>query len=433
MSRRLALRGADCVLLALSERFAGVRTGHNASLIIHAQGALDPARVREALCRFLDYSPWPAAHLFRPLPWGPLSWKVLPPAVRVPPPVEVCASAPADVVRKVEDELNQPINARHQPPLRVRLLDLGAPGGAPQSVLIMTWSHVMMDPRGAEFLLAALARLDTDGSSSWGSELPEFEPAADPRPVQERGRIALRGIAHLRELGRTPPLSLGRGARGSGRARFLRKSYREPAATSDRRCREITWRLAIVGRAVAELWQRRGLPDVPFLVPLSVDQRKKGASGPFFGNCLAFHFARFRPSEAGDPEAVAKQLRQQMIDALREGQIESNLCGMDFLKYRPVRWMLREMPWVASGETFSFNCADTVDFSPGLETAFGARIANAFHVPTVLPRPGLGVFFSHFAPRNNIVICWAEGVVTEAEAERILDSVAAGLAWVPES
>ncbi len=53
---------------------------------------------------------------------GPMLFpqKALPPAVRVPPPVEVCASVPADVGPPGGDVLSLPINARHHPPLRVR-------------------------------------------------------------------------------------------------------------------------------------------------------------------------------------------------------------------------------------------------------------------------------------------------------------------------
>jgi len=84
--------------------------------------------------------------------------------------------------------------------------------------------------------------------------------------------------------------------------------------------REITWRLALVGKAMAGLWDRRGLPAVPFLVPISVDLRPKGDAGPTFGNWLAFHFARFSPAETADVAGLARALRAQMADAVRAGR-----------------------------------------------------------------------------------------------------------------
>jgi hypothetical protein len=193
--------------------------------------------------------------------------------------------------------------------------------------------------------------------------------------------------------------------------------------------RELSWRLAVVGRAMAELWARRGLPDVPFLLPVAVDLRPRGEAGPTFGNYLAFHFARFRPSEAADPTGLARALRQQMADAVRDGQIEANAVAMEFLKYRPVSRMLRTLPWTKGGETFSFNCADVTDFPPELDRCFDRHVVNAYHVPAVPLRPGLGVFFNRCAGQGNLVVSWIEGVVSEDEVTRLVDGIAEGLAW----
>ena len=74
--------------------------------------------------------------------------------------------------------------------------------------------------------------------------------------------------------------------------------------------------------------------------------------------------------------------------------------------------MLRVLPWTAGGELFSFNCADLADWPAALEQCFGRRVVNAYHVPVVPPRPGLGVFFNRCGNRNNVVVSWMEGVVS---------------------
>ncbi len=106
----------------------------------------------------------------------------------------------------------------------------------------------------------------------------------------------------MRTLAPVPPVSPAAALVPPGRACFRHESFAAPeSAGGDRRhTREITWRLAVVGKAMAELWRARGLPDVPFLLPISVDLRPKGEPGPVFGNSLAFHFARFRPSDTTD-------------------------------------------------------------------------------------------------------------------------------------
>ena len=92
---------------------------------------------------------------------------------------------------------------------------------------------------------------------------------------------------------------------------------------------------------------------------------RRGIREPTFGNQLAFHFARFPPSDTRDVPALARALRRQMADAVRDGQIEANAVAMEFLGYRPLSTMLRVLPWTAGGELFSFNCADLADWPAG--------------------------------------------------------------------
>lgn len=89
--------------------------------------------------------------------------------------------------------------------------------------------------------------------------------------------------------------------------------------------------------------------------------------------------------------------------------------------------MLRELPGTSGRETFSFNCADVMHFP--LASLFGRRVLNAYHVPAVMPRPGIGVFFNQCASTSNVVTSWIEGAVSEHEVVRIVDVIREGLGW----
>ena len=56
---------------------------------------------------------------------------------------------------------------------------------------------------------------------------------------------------------------------------------------------------------------------------------------------------------------------------------------------------------------------------------------NAYHVPCVLPRPGIGVFFNRYGGRHNVVVSWVEGAVAEDEAALVIDGIREGMEWVP--
>jgi hypothetical protein len=179
---------------------------------------------------------------------------------------------------------------------------------------------------------------------------------------------------------------------------------------------------------MSELWRRRDLADVPCLLPISVDVRPKGEVGATFGNHLAFHFARFRSSETADVPALARALRRQMADAVRDGRVEASQVALQFLQYRPLSRMLQLLPWTTGGELFSFNCADLADWP--VAECFGRKVLNAYHIPVVPPRPGIGVFFNRCAGRNNVVVSWIDGVVSDAEAARIIEVIREGLGWL---
>ena len=430
-ARRLPLRGADLVLMAMQRLWTDAKVSNNTILVVQCDGPIAVDRIGRALDRLLDFYPWPAARLRRPFPWGKLHWAAGSRGALVPPPVRHRSVArPEELQDELEAELNSAIDPRRDPPLRFLIVDWRQEPARAQSFLVLTWFHPLMDPRGGQNLLMHLAHLDRDEPGALGA-LPTFVPDPDLRPLKERGRLARRSLDYMRTLTPGPLVSPGTELIGPGRVRFRQESFAErDAIASDKRAtRGICWRLALVGKAMAGLWERRGLPKVPFLVPISVDLRPKGDAGPTFGNWLAFHFARFAPSETANVAALASALRRQLVDAMRDGQIEANSVAMEFLKYRPLAMMPRYLPGTSSGETFSFNCADVMDFPPALETLFGRRVVNAYHAPAVLPRPGIGVFFNRCATRHNLVVSWIEGAASEGDVAQIVEVVRAGMGW----
>lgn len=432
-ARRLPLRGADLVLVAMQHLWRGGRVSNNTILVVHCDGPLEPERLQRSLDRLLDFCPWPAARLRRPFPWGQLHWAAPARAALAPPPLHHrTVASPAELQDELQGELNAAIDPRRDPPFRLTVIDDVTDPARVQGVLIATWFHPLMDPRGGQNLLAHLAHLDqVEGGVPWAGSPPAFVAEPDPRPLRERGRLGRKSRAYMRTLTPATPVSPGTGLARPGPARLRQRSFadRDLLAGGERSRREISWRLALVGKAMGELWARRGLPDVPFLVPVSVDLRPKGDAGPTIGNVMAFHFARFKPSHTADVGDLARALRGQMADALRDGQIDANAVAMEFLKYRPLALMLRDLPGTAAGETFSFNCADLSDFPAALEKFFGRRVVNAYHAPAVMPRPGVGVFFNRCGSRNNLVVSWIDGAVSEDDVTRIFDVVREGMEW----
>jgi hypothetical protein len=406
------------------------KVSNNALLVVECDGPIAVARVGQALDRLLDDCPWPAARLRRRFPWGALHWAAGPRAALARPPIHhrVVAS-PAEQIAVLEAELGVAIDPWREPPTRLSIIDGDPTRGACPATLVLTWFHPLMDPRGAQNLLGHLARLDRGDDRARSGPPVAFVPPPDLRFLQERGRLARQSRQHIRTLALIPPVSPGTGLTLAGRARFQHLTLGGLADRARGRWapREPCARLAAVARAMADLCHRRGLPDVPFLVPIAVDLRPKGEPGPMIGNMLAFHFAQFARSDAADVAGLTLALWRQLADAVREGHVEASAVALEFVKYRRLSTVLGELPGTARGETFSFNCADVGEFPARHESFFGRRVVNAYHVPTVMPRPGIGVFFNRCGDTDNMVTSWIEGAVSEDEVARVVATVCDGL------
>jgi hypothetical protein len=404
----MTLLGPDVLLLAM-----GGARANNAVLVLECGQPLDAARVERAVEALRPIAPFMASRLERPLPWGRLRWTARD-GVAVA--VERRTLGPDDRIDAVVEEiLNRRVDPRREPPLAWHVIEQGEAGW-----LVLRWVHALMDPRGAELLVAMLDAVDAGGErAAWAAARP-IVPPEDERPAKERGALARSAMGPLRALGRERPPTLARNGTAPGRVRHRRRLVRSAG-------RQLPQTLAAVGRAVAGAAAARGdAPAEPFIVPISVDRRKKGEPGPVFGNFVSFHFARFRPAET-DAATVAA-LRRDMAEAVRTNFVEALWAGMNFIRYYPPRHLLRPL---GGREIASFHCADTGEVRPALPALFGVAVRSAYHAPCVQPHPGLGLFFTRVGELESIVAVWIDGVVTPDEVERLLDAVERGIAAAP--
>jgi hypothetical protein len=408
----MTLLGPDVLLVAMG----GTRP-NNAVLVLELGDGLDGARLERALDRLQPLAPFMTGRLERPFPWGRLRWRA-DDGTRAPVRRRRLAAGEAfeDAIDAV---LNTAVDPRQAPPLCWHVLDRH--DGA-SSWLALAWVHPLMDPRGAELLVAMLDAVDRGGDgAAWAAARPVVPPE-DPRPLRERGALARTALGTLQALGRERVVSLAQHGAVAGRVRHRRRLVRS-------RPRQLPQTLAAVGRAIAAAAAARGLPTgAPFVVPISVDRRRKGEPGPVFGNFLSFHFARLRPEQLDDPAATVAALRRDMAEAVRTNFVEGLWAGMNIIRYYPPRHLLRPL---GGREIASFHCADTGDVRPPLATLLGVPVRSAYHAPCVHPHPGLGLFFTRVGELESIVAVWVDGVLGADEIECLLDGVATSVDAAP--
>ena len=405
--RTFPLVGPDVLLIA----HAGTRP-NNAVFVVECEGSLDATQVGRLAGELAAIAPFIGARVQRPFPWGRLRWVVDEPEVRV---ISRRLQQGTSIDHLAEEALNAERNAWRGPALAWTVVN-SADGK--RSWLMLSWVHSLMDPRGAELLVAMLDAVGQSADGRRWAAAQRIVPPGDTRPFRQRLQIARRGLDRLRLISGKVPHSLGRQVNDPGRVRFRR----HVVAAGSPRSFPIT--LGHVAAAVAQLHRRRGLAPGPFLVPISVDRRRKGEPGPVFSNYLSFHFICLAAEHVGDVAATAAAVRQEMADALRADAIEGLWVGMELGCYYPTGWMLRSF----EDDIASFHCADLGEARPMGATLLGAPVRGAYHVACVQPRPGLGIFFNRAAGCENIIVAWVERVIEESEVDAILAHLVAAVA-----
>lgn len=404
-----------------------VRTGRNiVQLVVECEQAISRDRLESAVARFMEHAPWPSARLRRGFPWSAPFWEAPAGTAKLPQVnVHKIAGGNAALQELLQQQLNTPLDPHQGSPLRFELIEQDDG----KHHFVETWFHPLMDPRGAETLTLHLNHVDQQRNGElWPDGAPSFVPPEQDGTRMERLRLASKGRRYLDSFRSSPPTSPGGHTAPKGAFRFRRCSFRD-SGQSSRAQKEMTWRLALVGRILRNLWKKHGIPEVPYLLPVSVDLRKKGEPGPVFSNHLSLHFPHFDPSD--DTEEIATELRKQMFESLRHGQLEATRAAMNFIRPLPLPLLAWRMALSSRGELCSFNFADTSEFSGATPTLFGSRVLNSYHVPTVTPKPGIGIFLNSCGEHQNIVVTWLDGVVGSDDVDTLIREIGTGLGWEP--
>lgn len=421
-SRRAPLGGCDCYLLALEDVMVRAGQGRHVGVTVVEVGAgFSVARLRAAADRFSGSQPLLGAKVRRNWFGGVPSW-----SLGRAPMIDVEVHAEQTSWRSLAAAR---LKGEWPGMMRFDVIP-SADGGA---LVMMGWSHLVLDARGIELTWAELARLDDSGES----------PEADSRALPFAGlRGSRRGLAavqpflarywRLREnrvVSAGPPP-----ARASDPCFEIMRFSTAETAEMKRRALPITgglfalpWFLAVAMRANAEVLKARGVTDGSLECTISVQGRKRGARGPIFQNQVSqLHFAL--PLERLDSaEVAARDLHGQFADMTRAKYDEAFVVMIDWMRRLPPPLYRRFLRREASGQIASFYHAHTGEFLPGEAAFCGGEILDGWHVPSVPQPPGTGLFFSERGGRLTASLCWREGVLTSEERTSMLGRVRADL------
>lgn len=424
---RVPLRASDCFVLALDHlmRRTG-QGGHVSQSLLELDAPPDLAKIRRGWARLLEKYPILAATPRR-------SWRNLMPYWAVPgrtppeglplglwqePGGALDGAQPTDDARALFVELiAHPLRTSSGARANARL-DVAALGDG-RFLAALSWSHLLIDGKGAELLFAELGRLCE------GIDLPE-DTRENPRP--RRGlwerirscRAALNRFGQLQETG-VPSLG-GPGTRaGKGRFEVLRLDPAEAATVRERAARfggalfPVTFYVSCVARAHDAVLLQRGREVKGYGISVPVQTRKRGARGPLFHNHVTVLYFNPRRATLHSLEATAAEMKTQFAAMTRSKISESFDTILELMMWAPCSlfmWVVRSQ---FKREICSCFHSHTGPFAPEMIELAGARLANAYHLAALGTPPGTGIFVGERGERINITFSWREGAVSEQE------------------
>lgn len=285
------------------------------------------------------------------------------------------------------------------------------------SRLIFTWSHSLMDARGAEILMRQLGL----GMPSDDTSVQYFATPVEPLPVMEQLEHARKAKEFILSQNKSLPSILLKKPARKRHTRFRVITFSENETRQiDENCRKHLVRfgkspflLASSLRSFQAVLQMKDLPAEVFLVPIPQDQRRKGVSGPIIGNQVSYLFYRLTDEHLTSLSTTVSGINEQMIDQMRAGIPKSYNILMEFSKRLPMRLYSTIVKSPTKGALASFFFSDTGNSLDDFTTFDGLPVTDATHYPPNAGYPGFTIVFMTFQQRLKAIVAYTENSADE--------------------
>jgi len=417
---RLPLGGCDCYLRALEDYMLEHGQGRQVGVTMLELGpGFCLGQFKSALNRFVDAYPILFARVHRSWFGGIPEWRPLPSReIRVK--VHSAGTVPPETLA------SELLRGEWEGALSFEVVEKDS-----GPVLLMGWSHLLFDGRGAELVFVEIQRLATDSSlrglplESWGfpkkTDGTLLHKLRAVRPFSRR-HSELRKLK-VRSLGFPP-------SRPSAACFRLLRFTKEETRWISQRAEELTggifalpYFLALVMRAHAEILRHRGVFSGALECAVSVQLRKRGSTGAIFQNQLSQLFFSLPLSDIGPLRSATAALQEQFTQMNKSGFDKAFLIMSGWMRRLPKFLYKRFISRNASEQITSFYYAHTGAFLPALNEFCGAEVHDGWHIPSVFQPPGTGVFFSERRGHLTCSLSWRKGVVTDEELSQLVSSL----------
>lgn len=295
--------------------------------------------------------------------------------------------------------------------------------------LVLIWSHSLHDAVGIDKLLLEISTPGDDRSPrSGGEDIPAPTP-----PMSELYKQALPMIEEMRTFPQWRIRSLHRkGVQpGESRVRVIKfdrdttAAIRAKMAATAGELLLLPYFASIAARAVQSVIAARHPEEkVPVLLSLPVQRQ---ATRPLFQNHMAVYTLLLTAEDLAELKPATRALYRKYADFMRRKLPVAMGALMQMMERCPSRFYNVPAFIYMRGEICSLFHSHTGAFLPGVDSMFGSRIENGYHVPSVSSPPGIGIFFSEHAGQLTMTLSWKEGCLSPLELELLKETLSRDL------
>lgn len=440
------LNAADRLMFVAHKGMRGIdHSGFLCQTHVWLAGRLDAAALRSALCRLHEVYPVVTSRLEDTGGKAVPCWRYRPEAPPELQQIELTASDDAAVFEYAERLFEQPMDHDRDDPISFHLLHL--PDG--RDVLLLRFSHVLMDGKTPEYVLKEIdrffARPDSSLPTASMHETVRMQSAgfegARPDEMQahllrferkRRVQAALRVVrSHIRWPARpatmTPSDKRDWLVRPYGIAlRTLTQEQTDAVLASVKRlcgfANATPMVLAAAFRAIRRVCPHPTNGRTIFQTDVPLNLRPPGRAQPIFRNFMSFIQLTARGDELADRDEATTLLNMQMRDQIRQAIDLGNLQMMAVMAPH-ARMLHRHILTRMKNQPFTLGFGFLGPVTAGLERFCGQDVDRLYSLNSAISPPGITLQANQFRRRLNLMMTYIKSAVPDTTATALLDGV----------
>jgi len=425
------LSGIDwmiCALDYMTNRKTGV--GNLSQIVLELDGMISESTLKSALDEFLKSNPIINGYIKRDWNLAPF-WKI--PKNNI----ENCLlfksislSNDADldnIFLILTDELNKPfINKRHH-------LSFCLIYWKNKSYLGMKFDHKLLDARGAE---AFLNKFNSEfienkfvrSKHTYSAKLNLWKQKFDS------GKFVNRMFSSLRDD--NPPAVLEMPKKNNSKTKVVIRSYDqitskkiiENANKKAGYLMIMPFLLANATKSFNRLFKTKKIETNNYIIPINLDTRLSGAlKNQLFFNFVSFLYFKISTDVCENFEKLSEIIKFQFYEQVSKKTPFHFSQSALLLRICPL-WLVSKLIKIPfRGQLASFSFSYVANSGYESENFMGLKVLNILHMPRVPTPPGIGLFFTSFKGRLNVVFSFLKSMVNDEEIQNFISSVELGL------